>query len=370
MIRLGKKVFLVLGAVLIILIAAINPACAASNVKTVQAYQGVKIIYNGQELADTSPSYIINGTTYIPLRILMTSFGKGVQWDGTNSKVIISDVASATGSAGDQIMVLQKQIDQLQSSITALNSKVSTLQSSSGSDDTNLSDIKSELNDYFEEAGEDYLNDDGIYVSISLSGDEDDLYYVITLDCDDADYYDDITEISESNLKSLMSAVKSRISSEAYDTDYEDADITGKLVDDNYSSYYISFNGSSYSASWDDEVSLSDIKSDVNEYFADAGDDYFRDDGIDTTVSLSGDEDDLYYTIILNFDYANDYDDVTEISQTTLKSLMNAVKSRISSEIYNTDYEDADITGILYDDDRSSYYVRYDGGSSYTFSWD
>jgi hypothetical protein len=370
MIGSGKKRLGIMVALLVFLAGMASPAGAATNAKTVQAYQGVKIIYNGQELKDSTPSYIINGTTYIPLRLLMSSFGKGVQWDAASSTVIISDSASAVQANSDVVMALQKQIDQLQSSIASLTSQINNLKGSSRTSTTSLSYIRSELNDYFADAGEDYLNDEGIDTSISLTGDEDDLYYVITLDCDDADYYDDITEISQSKLKSLMSAVKSRITSEADGTDYEDADITGKLVDGNRSSYYISYNGRSYTVSWDDEdVSLSDIRSELNDYFADAGEDYLGDSGIDTTIGLSGDEDDLYYTIILDFDYADYYDDVTEVSQTRLRNLMNAVKSRINSEIDNTDYEDADITGILYDDATSSYNVRYNG-SSYTFSWD
>lgn len=246
-----KNTSLFLAVVFFIMLGIVQPVGAASSTKTVQAYQGVTIIYNGQQLTDTTPSYIIDGTTYIPLRMLMSNFGKGVEWNGTNKQVIISDATSGsiTGSASQQIIALQNQIDQLQQTIATLDSRVSTLKGDS-SDDASLSDIKSDLNDYFEDAGDDYFGDDGITASISLSGDEDDLAYTIKLDFSYADYYSDLTEVSTTDLKDLILAVKSRINSEIDDTYYEDADITGRIYDNDDSDYYVIYDGSSYTFSW------------------------------------------------------------------------------------------------------------------------
>lgn len=118
-----------------------------------------------------------------------------------------------------------------------------------------------------------------------------------------------------------------------------------------------------------DDTSVSNIEDTLDDYFEDAGDDYFSDDGIDVTISLDGDEDDLAYKVTLDFDDAEDYDDLTDISQTKLKTFLNAVKSKINTEIDDTNFEDADITGKAVDKDHSSYYVKYNG-SSYTYSWD
>ncbi|TEB06190.1 hypothetical protein Psch_03234 [Pelotomaculum schinkii] len=117
------------------------------------------------------------------------------------------------------------------------------------------------------------------------------------------------------------------------------------------------------------DASVSDIENTLDNYFEDAGDNYFGDDGIDVTISLDGDEDDLAYRVTLDFDDAVDYEDLTDISQTKLKTFLSAVKSKIKAEIADTDLQDADIMGKAVDNDNSSYYVEYDG-SSYTFSWD
>jgi hypothetical protein len=331
---------------------------AVSNAKMVTAYQGIKIVYNGQELTDSTQPYVINNTTFVPLRILMNYFGKAVTWDAVNSRVLITD---DTSSLKEQLAQKDAQIKTLQSQITQLNTKISE-------DDNDLSDIEDTLNNYFEDRADDYFDDDGIDVTISLDGDEDDLAYTVKLDFDDADDYSDLTDVSETDLKTFLNAVKSKINSEIEDTDYEDADLTGKLLDNDTSSYYVKYNGSSYTFSWDD-TDLSDIEDTLSDYFGDAGNDYFDDDGIDVTISLDGDEDDLAYTVKLDFDDADDYTDLTDISESNLEDFLDDVKSKINSEIEDTDYEDADISGELKDNDTSSYYVEYSNGS-YSFSWD
>ena len=53
-----------------------------------------------------------------------------------------------------------------------------------------------------------------------------------------------------------------------------------------------------YVFSWDDDNSdISDVTDYLNDYFEDSGDTYFSDDGIDVTIRLSGDEDDLVYSL-------------------------------------------------------------------------
>jgi outer membrane murein-binding lipoprotein Lpp len=347
MTNIGKKSLLVTAAVLIItLLGAVSVACAADAIN-VKAYPGVTIVYNGTTLTGASQPYIINSTTYVPLRMLMNNFGKNVVWDGTKQQVVISNSAAETAK-DTQITNLQNKINTLESTITTLNAKIASLQKEND-DDTSISEIRDALYDAFEDAGDEYFDDDGIDVSISLSGDEDDLAYTIKLDFDDADDYDDLRDTSESDIKSFLNAVKSEIEDQIEDTDYEDADITGKLVDYDTSSYYVKYNGSSYTFSWDssdddDDDDLTSIEEAVDDYFEDAGDDYLDDDGITCSITLSGDEDDLAYTIKLDFSNASDFDDLTDTTNSKIRSLMSAVKSKIVSEADGTDYEDASIT--------------------------
>jgi hypothetical protein len=106
----------------------------------------------------------------------------------------------------------------------------------------------------------------------------------------------------------------------------------------------------------------------MEDYFADAGEDYFRDGGITVDITLSGDEDEIEYLIKLDFRYADYEDSLEDLSTSRVQSLMSAVRSRIISEVDGTIFEDADIIGELRDSRDSSLYVTYNG-SRYTFSY-
>ncbi len=387
-----RNLLIALASLLIVVVGAVTVYGAPSISTVVQAYTGVKIVYNGTTLTSTSEPYIINNTTYVPIRMLMNQFGKDISWDATNQQVIINN--SADEKAKD------KQIEDLKNEVTALNAKIKGLETALGNADatirtiddalnkyqktastsvttpvtpgtstgTTLSDFQTNLNKFFADAGDDYFDDDGIDCSINLSGNTVDLVYDITLDFDDADEYDRLNQISQSEIKSMLNIVKAKISGEISGTNYKDAKITGKLSDQDNSKYNVKYNGSSYSFSWEEKDVISGVLDVLEDDFKDAGKNYFSDKGIAFKFKLSGDEDDLAYKIYINFDDAYDYDYLKQLNKTYVRNFLNKVKTTITEEIDGTDYEDADITGYLYDDDNSSYYVKYNG-SSYSYSY-
>ncbi|WP_283657436.1 stalk domain-containing protein [Paenibacillus sp. RC343] len=87
---------------------------AAQVTKPIQAvYNNIKIIYNGTEVpydAKTEP-FMLDGVTYLPLRLAGTALDKKVDWDGTNKRVVIAD----------------KGVPIDQSTVTALNNQITTL---------------------------------------------------------------------------------------------------------------------------------------------------------------------------------------------------------------------------------------------------
>ncbi|NPV89289.1 MAG: hypothetical protein HPY50_00755 [Firmicutes bacterium] len=368
--NLKKGLLITAICVLVLVFGSISAIYAASSSQTVQAYLGVKILYNGNELTGASQPYIINDTTYVPLRYLMDNFGdKSIYWDPTGYRVLISD------KTNDSVTSLQEQIRQKDAEITALKNQIASLNTKidelENGDDASLSDIEDDLADYFEDAGDDYFNDNGIEVSVSLSGDEDELSYTVKLDFDDADDYTDLTDVDQDDIESFMEDVTSEIEDAVEDTDYESADIIGKVKDNGHSSYYAEYEDGDYTYSWDDdedETSVSEIEDTLDSYFDDVGDKYFNDEDIVTTISLSGNENDLSYTIRLDFSSANDYDDLTEVDDSDLEELMEDVESKIEDEIDGTNFDGATITGLLRDNDDSSLNVEYYDGS-FDYSW-
>ncbi len=75
-------------------------------------YNNIKITLNGQELEpkDANGSYvepfIINGTTYLPVRAVANALGINVSWDGNTNTVILSNALAApfTLAAGQYVV--------------------------------------------------------------------------------------------------------------------------------------------------------------------------------------------------------------------------------------------------------------------------
>ena len=362
-----KKVAMLLLVVLTLAIFGASAVYGASAL-TVKAYPGVTIFYNGKQLTDAQQPLIINNYTYVPLRMVMENFGKTVTWDGANRQVIITNSIAEAQREADLIN-LQNENKRLQDTIAELNATIADLRERGRVAD--LDDIEDHLRNYFKNAGYDYFADDDLVFTFTLSGDKDDIEYDIKADFYDSRKNDDLRDLRTSAIEDFLDDVKAEILDEIDRTDYEDADITGKLVDADNSRYYVRYNGRSYSYSWssryiDDD--LSDIAAEVADYFYDAGDAYFLDEGIRVEIDLTGDEDEIEYLIELDFRYADYYDSLEELPDSRVESFMRAVRTRISREAEGTYFEYAAIIGELRDSRDSSLYVEYNG-SSYYYSY-
>jgi len=267
-----KSALLALVVVLIFVFSILSITYADNIAQTIQAYTGVKIIYNNQELVDEKTPYIINGSTYVPLRMLMENFDKTVNFEPSTNRVIINDKAdtgsssqiyelnSTISSLNGQIAKLQSENSSLASKNEALTSENKTLTSKVTSltnqvaslqdDDDELSDIEDDLQDDYDDAGDDYLNDDDIVVSISLSGDDDDVELEIYLDFSDSDKNDDMTDISYTTIKSLLKRIYNDCADELEDSDdYDKADLEAVVADDEDNE--LEYDGSTYDpTSW------------------------------------------------------------------------------------------------------------------------
>ncbi len=362
-----KKVAMLLLVVLTLAIFGASAVYGASAL-TVKAYPGVTIFYNGKQLTDAQQPLIINDYTYVPLRMVMENFGKTVTWDGANRQVIITNSIAEAQIEAD-LYNLRNENQRLQETIAELNATIADLQERSRV--TDLDDIEDHLSTYFKNAGYDYFADDDLVFTFNLSGDKNDIEYDIKVDFYYSSKNDDLRDLRTSAIEDFLDDVKAEILDEIYRTDYEDADITGRLVDEDNSRYYVRYNGRSYSYSWssryiDDD--LSDIAAAVEDYFYDAGEAYFLDEGIRVEIDLTGDEDEIEYLIELDFRYADYYDSLEELPDARVQSFMRAVRNRISREAEGTYFEYAAIIGELRDSRDSSLYVEYNG-SSYYYSY-
>lgn len=81
-----------------ILAGVVVPALAGPSVyKQIDAYTGVDVVVNGQQITPRNASghvvdtFIFNDTTYVPVRALSEYWGKDVAWDGDSRTVYVTD---------------------------------------------------------------------------------------------------------------------------------------------------------------------------------------------------------------------------------------------------------------------------------------
>lgn len=79
-------------------------------------YNNIKISLNGQEVLpkDANGNYvepfIINGTTYLPVRAVANALGVNVDWDGNTNTVILSNQKSENSATGFDASAVAKEI--------------------------------------------------------------------------------------------------------------------------------------------------------------------------------------------------------------------------------------------------------------------
>ncbi|MEC1718779.1 stalk domain-containing protein [Schinkia azotoformans] len=259
---------------------------ASSALKKVDAhYKNIKIINNSQEVTidpKTEP-FLLNGVTYIPLRMMGELYNKNVQWNGESNTITIKDITTPISQATvdsltAQIKAKDLQIAQLQAEINKLKESQKT---------GNLNALEKQLNDDYY----DYYNDLDD-VDIMLSGDKNKID--VRIDVDGKDW----NSLTSSEKTKFLQAIINDILKE-----FKDADIKGTIKDaDNSSKQLASFNIDS-----SDKVRLTATNTDLDDLEDELNDDYYDYNGIDDIdISLDGDEDEIDLTIEVNADDWND----------------------------------------------------------------
>lgn len=75
----------------IFLLGAMMPAGAFDGFKTLKAqYKNYKLVVDGSQLITQDEPFIVDGRTYVPVRIIAEATGANVDWDGANGRVLIT----------------------------------------------------------------------------------------------------------------------------------------------------------------------------------------------------------------------------------------------------------------------------------------
>ncbi|TPG71138.1 copper amine oxidase N-terminal domain-containing protein [Brevibacillus laterosporus] len=211
-----KKAILVLSSALLIgaLPATTDAAVVKKNLQA--TYNNVKVKHNGNEVPTTIEPFIVDGTTYIPIRMMADVFKKDIDWDQATYTIAVTDRNEPTfNTYKSQLDAKDAEIADLERELRDAKDKLDKKKSKN--DD--LADLEKKIQ-------KKYGDWEDIDWDITLDGDEDDVEITIEFD-----YYDDkklFDKLDEDDLKDFVTKICKMVWN---DSDFEDADITGTITD-------------------------------------------------------------------------------------------------------------------------------------------
>ena len=323
------KKLAVLIAVMVLTLSVASTGFAANTMANLKAYyRNIKIMRNGTQVQMATEPFIVDGTTYVPLRAISELLDKEVTFDGVNYKINIID------KPGQNVNEMYAQILSQQQTISQLEAKIKTLESNKKID---LDDLEDDLNDDYDEI------EDIEVVEIKLDGDEDDIEVEIYVDDSDNDWDD----LSDSEIEAFLQDIVDDILDA-----YKGADIEGFIEDEDSGDELVSF-----TLSTKDKVVLGNgslSKYDIDDLEDYLNDEYKKSNGVNFDISLDGDEDELEVVVYADVDDIYDYLDEDE-----LEDLLNDIYDDI---VDTEEFEDAYIYGHVEDDiDDIDFYFTSNG---------
>jgi hypothetical protein len=207
-----KKMSVVV-AVMIFVISITSISLAAPTAKNLKAYyNNIRVFRNGSQVSISTQPFIVDGTTYVPLRAISELLEKDVTWDQSTYTVGINDKpGSSSTELYNQIYNYQLQISQLESKIKDLESKLDKKEESSS---MTIKELQKQLN-------KDYGTYKKIDFDINLTEKKSSI--TVKIYFDDEKFYD----LDDKYIESFVEGIVDDITDE-----FEDMEISGYIEDD------------------------------------------------------------------------------------------------------------------------------------------
>ena len=326
-------------AIMMLVLSVGSIGFATSSMVNLKAYyRDIKISKNGQQVQITPEPFIIDGSTYVPLRAVSELLDKEVVWDGANYKIDIKDMANSNvANLTQQLYTSQLRVAQLEKQVKDLEAKLKIDSS------YDLDDLEDDLND-------DYGSYKDAKFDIELSGSESKIKVEIFIDLNK--YDDEWAALSEVKIEDYIEDIVDDIESQ-----FEDATISGYIEDSYYDDELVSFTvKSNGSVSFDfdgtgSSSSLSDLEDDLNY-------DYDEYEGVDFDITLTGDEDDITVQIVADVD-----DIIDELGESDIENYLYDIYDDIMDV-----FEDASVSGYI-KDDAGKLYFDFDSSGNVDLDW-
>lgn len=304
----------------ILILPAAQYSHASVMKKTVDAwYRDIKIVANGTQVQMPLEPFIMNDSTYVPVRAISDILGKNVAWDGATSSITITD------KPGSNVAILNNTILQQNAEINRLKAEIADLKEQL--DDAESS--KDDLNDLEDQLNDDYSDFEDIEFDIKLDGDKDDIQVEISFD--GGEYLDEWDALSNSKIEDYLQDIVNDILDE-----FDGADIEGFIEDSDSNKTMVEF---TVNSKGNVSTDSSDFDSDLENFEDNLNDNYSNHfDDFEISISLSGDEDNIKFYVEVE---SNDWD---TLSNNAIGNFMDAVYDDISDE-----FDDATVKGYVYD---------------------
>lgn len=325
-----KKSYKKLGvfvAVMVLIVSFTSNGFAADTIANLKAYyKNITVYKNGTQVNFSNEPFIVDGTTYVPLRDVSEVLDKDVTWDGTTYKIGIND------KSGQNVNELYQQVLSLQTQNAQLQNENKNLKAKLEGSEIDLDDLEDQLNDDYDEIGDVAVKD------IILDGDEDDIdveIYINTTSTAQSDAWDDL---DDDDIEDFLQDIVDDILDE-----FDDADISG-FIEDEYNDtkvekFSVSSKGKVELGGSSSGGNLGDLEDALN-------DDYDDIEGIDIEdIVLDGNEDDIEVEIYVDLSDEDDYDDWLDITDGEIEDFLQDIVDDILDE-----FEDADISGFIEDE--------------------
>jgi hypothetical protein len=222
----NSKKLIVFVAVMMLTLSFASSGFAANTMSNLKAYyKNITVYKNGGLFNFSHEPFIVDGTTYVPLRDMAEMLDKEVTWDGVSYKIGVNDKpGQSTVELTQQVFNQQLTISQLETKIKNLESQLEEKEESEKS--TSLKDLANDLLDDYDQIVKNVKVSD-----ISISGSKNDVEVEVTLNLKDTESYDAWEELVDDDMGKIEKYLQKIVNAILDIEKYEDADITGVIYD-------------------------------------------------------------------------------------------------------------------------------------------
>jgi hypothetical protein len=222
----NSKKLIVFVAVMMLTLSFASSGFAANTMSNLKAYyKNITVYKNGGLFNFSSEPFIVDGTTYVPLRDMAEMLDKEVTWDGVGYKIGVND------KPGQSTVELTQQVFNQQLTISQLEGKIKNLESQLEKEEkekkaTSLKDLSKDLLDDY-----DQINKNISVTDISITGDKDDVDVEVTINLKDTKSGDAWDKLVDEDMGKIEKYLQKIVDAILDIEKYEDADVTGVIYD-------------------------------------------------------------------------------------------------------------------------------------------